>query len=162
MSAKVRYFRSQNYRFDQEISEKHALEKGFYVRGTFIEEQPERAEIVIQGQLDSVVYYGRDTKDRDLVRQHRQQYGAVAMTIYDRPLLTPEGELQTLSEWNASGELIQITKRLVDDHKEPLREEIVDSQGALRGIRRFEYEGTYLARIIFTRADGAEIVELED
>jgi hypothetical protein len=51
---------------------------------------------------------------------------------------------------------------LVDDHKEPLREEIVDSQGALQGIRRFEYAGTHLARIIFARADRAEIVERED
>ena len=162
MSTGVRFFQSQNYTADQEIAETRALEKGSYVRVAFAGEQPERAELFMEGRLHSVIYYGRDPGDRDLARQHREHYGAVAMTIYDRPAPTGEGELQTLSEWNSAGELIQITRRLVDGTGNAQREEIVDSRGALRGVRQFEYEGTYLARVVFTRADGAEIIELDD
>jgi hypothetical protein len=162
MSTAVRFFQSQSYTADQEIPEKRALEQGNYVRVAFAAEQPERAELVMAGRLHSVIYYGRHPGDRELAQQHREHYGPVAMTIYSRPAPTAEGELLTLSEWNPAGELIQITRRLVDGAGNAQREEIVDSAGALRGVRRFEYEGTYLARVVYTRADGAEIIELDD
>jgi hypothetical protein len=162
MSSRVRYFHSQDYTASSEMPEEYALRDGTYVRAHFTGSLPEHAEIFVERQLCAVIYYGRDPGDGSLVRRHRQQYGALQMTIYGHPQSTPEGEIQTLSEWNPAGELIQTTRRLVNSRGEPLREEIVDNHGAPSGIRRFEYAGTDLVRIIFERADGERIVELED
>jgi hypothetical protein len=162
MRSQVRYFRSQDYTVSAEMTEECALREGTYVRARFTGSLPERSEVIIKGQLRAVIYYGHDPKNGGLVRQHREEYGAVQMTIYGHPLLTPEDELQTLSEWNAAGELIQTTQRLVNNRGEPLREEIADRHGTPLGIRRFEYAGTDLVRIVFEGADGARIIELED
>lgn len=162
MGTEVRYFRSQNYTAEEEISKDRALGGGTYVRVAFVHNQPERAEIFSRGQLEELVYYGHEPQDADFARAHYEEFGSIPITIYGLPARTAEGELQTLSGWNPSGELFHITKRLVDDQGEPIREEVRDASGALLGVRRFEYNGCELTRIVFTRADGAEIIELKD
>lgn len=162
MDTQFRYFRSQIYTENEEMSKDQALREGTYVRTAFTDNRPERAEIFNRSQLKALVYYGRNPQDAELARTHIEEYGSVPMTIYGPSSRTAEGELQTLSGWNLVGELFHFTKRLVDDRGEPLREEVFAANGALLGIRRFEYNGGELTRIVFTRADGAEIVELED
>jgi hypothetical protein len=162
MDKEVRYFRSQTYLPEYEISEDLAGQRGTYLRVTFRDDEPERAKIVVKGELQELIYYGRDPRDASLVHQHREKYGAVPLTIYAPASRTAEGDLLTLSGWNPAGELFHITKRLVDKNGEPLREEIFDGDGTSRGVRHFIYGGGKLLRIVFTRSDGAEIIELED
>jgi len=162
MGTQIRYFRSQKYTVEQEMSEEEALREGTYVRTVFDNNQPYRAEIFNRGELKELIYYGRDPRDTDFVCRLIKEQGPIPVTIYGSPAPTAQGELQTLSGWNPLGELFHITTRLVDDRGEPLREEVFDASGALLGIRTFEYRQRALTRIIFTRADGAEIVELED
>jgi hypothetical protein len=162
MNSRVDYFRSQKYTTDEQISEVRALQIGTYVRAIFDDNGPERAEIFNEGQLKALVYYGRDPQDYNLARRHCEEYGLINMTICGPPLFTPEGTLQILSKWSPSCEPVQTIKQLIDDRGEPLREEVFDGGGAPQGVRRFEYDGTDLIRIVFTRADGAEIIELED
>jgi len=162
MSTQVRYFRSQNYIPGEELPEDRALAGGFYVRAVFDGDTPLYAEVFARNTLQNVIHYGCDLSDPELLPSHRRRYGTAALTAYAPPVRAPEGELHTLKEWEAKSDLFFTTKRLVDPRGEPLREEIFDSQGAFRGVRRFEYEGAELTRIVFTRADGVEIVELED
>jgi hypothetical protein len=162
MSTHTRYFRSQKYTAEEEASESQALASGTYVRVAYLDHQPQYAEVFSRGELKEVVYYGHEPLDSDFARARFQEHGRIPVTIYGLPTRDANGEWQTFSGWNPKGALFHVTRRLVDDRGEPLQEEVRDGAGALLGVRRFEYHRGELSRVIFTRPDGAEIIELED
>ncbi len=161
MQSTVRYFRSQNYSPPEEMSAAQAQKKGTYVRAEFHGDRPHRAEVFINGQARSVVYYDVDSDGSEIIRNHLEEYGPVPATVYAPPRVTDEGELHILSSWSSQGKLLQINNRLVDARGEAIREALINPDGSPLGIRRFEYENG-LIRVIFTEPDGTEIVEFEE
>ncbi len=66
----IKYFESQVFNEEEEISYSEALKRSLYVACHFVENTPDFAELIGHGKIDRVVYYNREWPNEGLLKTH--------------------------------------------------------------------------------------------
>ncbi len=110
----IRYFASQVFDDQEQLSYPEALERSWYVACHFIDETPDFAEVIGNGKVDKVVYYNRNHPDEALVSEHISRYKD---KDYPFEVITPDRKIQEefireIYFCNSAGEL----QSIVEEH----------------------------------------------
>ena len=162
MSGETRYFCSQIYTDDKEISEVQALETGSYVRAVFRGGNVDRAEVVMWKAIHHVVYYERTWPDTLLLAFHQSHYSGVPFKVSGSPVSVPGGTDFDVYEVEANGRLQRVIRRRLDRRGNPVTESFRGPEGADLGSFRYEYQAGELRRVVEVRPDGTERLEFEE
>jgi hypothetical protein len=137
-----KYFDSQVFEQDSEITESEAKALGIYVRA-FIDDHGHmhRAEVVRDHQVTEVVYHGVEGDlDTALREQHRAAYPGVPFQITGAPVATEQGQERRKERYDAGGTLTAVVIEVLDDRGELLTEFRRDPHGVLTSRTEYEYD----------------------
>lgn len=138
----TKYFDSQVFEQDSEITESEAKARGIYVRA-FMDGHGSvyKAEVVHDHQVTEVVYQGVEGElDIALREQHRAAYPGVSFQMTGAPVATEQGQERRKERYDAGGTLTEVVIEVLDDRGELLTEFRRDPHGALTSRTEYEYD----------------------
>jgi hypothetical protein len=159
-SEEIRYYRSQVFTADDEMTPEQARSASGFVRAFAIDGKVVRAEIVsAPDKIDYVAYY-EVAPSENLIRQHRERYGARPFHISPPRRQENEYVVAETYEYNAHGELIEREQTYLDAKKWPRLQRRLAPNGDLLETVEYEYEADGNLAIVRTRAaDGTVLHE---
>lgn len=161
MMTSSRYFQSQVFDKESEMSHLEALKRGSHIECYFLNEKPSYAEFVEDERIYYVFYYNRRWPDRDLVNQHLSRYD-VPFEIVTPSLKNQDVNIVQHFAHKKTGELESITEKYLNDEDNYLREVSMDKDRNVIGILEYEYNAA--GDLKYTRElrpDGAVISEYD-
>jgi hypothetical protein len=140
MQDQFRYFRSQVYTADQEISEAETRESGGYVAAVFSEDSPVYAEVRGGGGgVTKVVYYDRPAADAAHAEAHAAKYGGgTPFEVITQTLDEGGRRARDIYHYGGGGALAGIDREWLDERGEVTSEVHMDA--GRRVVSRVEYE----------------------
>lgn len=161
MQEGVRYFRSQVFAEDEEMTEAEALGAGSYVAAHYLGSSPDYAEVHAGGRIE-VVYYERPLPHESLVEAHRAKYGNVPFKILT-PMSAQGGRRgREVYHYGGDGVLWGVDEEQYDERGEMVLERHMDEERRLVGTVEYEYdEDGRLCRARELNPDGTVVYEYE-
>ena len=161
--ANVKYFPSQVFSEEEEISYAEALNRSYYVACHYSNDTPDFAELIGHGKLDRVVYYHRKWPDEGLLTQHLTRYKDCPFEVISSPIEIDGKRIHEKFFCNGAGQLqaiTQITEEHLNDGGVLEREIRMDAQRSLYGSIEYEYDASGEISIVREIApDGTVILE---
>jgi hypothetical protein len=157
----VRYFASQVYSAEDQITEEQAAAAGAFVRAHFVGERVDHAEIVAaRERLQYVVYY-RPQVSADVAQRHRERYGEVPFRVSLAP--RADGARTMIEEYvyDRAGALIEREQTALDEQGRPSLQRFFDAEGRLHQTVEFEYATNGELAFVRTRNAAGAIVSEE-
>lgn len=159
----VKYFESQVFSTEEEISYSEALNRSWYVACHYSDNTPNFAEVIGHGKVDKVIYYKRKWPDEDLLKQHLSQYKDYPFEVISLPMEIDGKHIRERFFCNSAGQLQAITQEHINYQGDLLREVRMDSQRKLYGSIEYEYDASGELSIVRELApDGTVISEDDD
>jgi hypothetical protein len=156
----VKYFESQVFSTEEEISYSEALNRSWYVACHYSDNTPDFAEVIGHGKVDNVVYYNRKWPDEDLLKQHLSQYKDCPFEVISLPIEIDGKQIREIFLCNSAGQLQAITEEHLNSEGDILRDIRMDSQRNLYGSIEYEYDASGEISIVRELApDGTVILE---
>jgi hypothetical protein len=160
---KKRYFISQVYDEESEITEAEAFERACYVVCYFSEEKPEYAELIENGEIYRVIYYEKhwphreDFIARQLSRKDKTPYEIALPSEY-----LDNEEISKYYCFKAEGEFDFILENHIDSNGNLLSEIHLDENHIAISSTDYEYDET--GELLFIReynVEGKLVSELD-
>lgn len=156
MEEQLRYYESQQYVPEDQLTAEEALGRGSFVRAHVIADRVDHAEVVIASETSKVVYY-RERASAEIVEWHQHRYGQRPCEI--RTPRRSEGDLQIAEThlYNAAGTLTEINRLIegagtMEEHRLlPDRslfqtvEYVLNEDGDIELVRTRDGKGTILS-----------------
>lgn len=147
MSEQTRYFRSQVFTTDEEISEKEALSSGIYIAAHYENGRLNFAEVHVEG-LHEVIYYEPLTATESLMHSHITKYGNVPFKVMRTISRDNGGKVREISHFDGTGKFLGVKREHLNQSGNPVLE--LHMGPARNLVTRIEYD--YDANGTFIRA----------
>lgn len=158
----IRFFRSQTFSVEAELTEAQAAELDAYVRAVFRDGRPTRAELIGGGALERVAYYECDWPSDRVRRVHRELYPGIGATIISAKRPVGDERYETTStDLDAALEIEGRWTRLCNGDDELLLEEHFAADGTLIEGMRYEWRRGDVERVWLRAADGNETLDFD-
>jgi hypothetical protein len=135
----IKYFESQVFGEDGEISYSEAVNRTWYVACYYLEGNPDFAEIIGNGKLERVVYYNRKWPDEFLLKNHLNRYNEFPFEVVSSLIEIDGKHVRDIFYCNSAGQLQAITEEHISYQGDPLMQVRMDSQRNIYGKIEYEY-----------------------
>jgi hypothetical protein len=158
-----KYFESQTFDLESELSQAEAIARGNYVLCYFnANNEPDYAELIEEEKIYRIVFYNRNWPNEELLKQQLMSAEKVPFEINLKSDLSKSGEIQKSYNFTPDGQLDLIIERHIDTHGDLQLEIYRDNSQNLLGKIEYEYSSTGdLASSREYAADGELISEDE-
>ncbi|MDY6898168.1 MAG: hypothetical protein SWZ49_08820 [Cyanobacteriota bacterium] len=158
----IKYFESQVFSKEEEISHSEALNRSWYVVCHYTDNHPDFAEVIGHGKVDRVIYYNRNWPDEALLEKHLSRYENSPFEV-----ITSSREIETklireIYFCNGIGKLQAITEEHFNHQWDLLIEVRMDANRNIYGTIEYVYNASgELAIVRECSPDGTAISENE-
>lgn len=160
---KKRYFTSQVYNKDSELSEAEALKRTGYVACYFSGNKPEYAELIEEGNVYRVIYYNQQFPlDKGILQKQQSRKNKAPFEIALSPEYIEGKEITKYYCFKAEGEFDFILEHHADSEGNLLLEIHRDENYVATSCMEYEYDDT--GEPLFIReynTDGKLVSELD-
>lgn len=141
--SQIRYFDSQVFDQDSEITQGEAELRGVYVRA-FTNEHGSvyKAEVVRDREVAEVVYYhdATDEHEAELLPAHQAAYPGVPFQTVSRTVVKEGRRQQRKQRYDANATMTEVVIEVLDERGELLVEVRQNPDGAVTLRREYEYD----------------------
>lgn len=138
----IKYFDSQVFDADSELTQDEAEARGSYVRA-FLDEQASacKAEVVRDRGVAEVIYYGASSEhETELLPAHQAAYPGVPFQTVSRTVRNGDVWQQRKQRYDAHAALRETVIEILDERGQLLVEVRQDEEGMVTSRREYEYD----------------------
>ena len=158
----VKYFESQVFKKEEEMSSSEALNRSWYVVCHYSDKNPDFAEIIGHGKVDKVVYYNRKWPDEDVLKKHLSQYKDCPFEIVSSSRKIDGKHIREIFFCNSAGQLEAITQEQMNAQGDLLMEVRMAPNRNLYGTIEYEYDVSGELSVVRERAPDGTVISEED
>jgi hypothetical protein len=158
----VKYFESQVFSTEEEISYSEALSRSWYVACHYSDNTPDFAEVIGHGKVDNVVYYNRKWPDEVVLKKHLAQYKTCPFEVVSSAIEIDGRYIREIFFCNRAGQLEAITQEQINAQGDVLMEVRMDSNRNIYGTIEYEYDASGELSIVRERTPDGTVISEND